>query len=139
MTTQEIAPDPFEIFGSSKLERIINSAIKECIRVHGAIDVQGVPSVSKRAANQLRAYFQQFTAQILLDESSKQLLTNNEKACADLKIRNTQLMSQVVILGEALRKIRDSEVSQPAECAAEAIIQSREIRKEKNKCVVKTN
>lgn len=129
MTTQEI--DPFEIFGSSKLERIINSAIKECIRAHGPIDAQGVPSVSKRASNQLRAYLQQFTSQALLDESSKQLLTNIEKSNIDLKIRNTQLMSQVTILGEALRKIRDSEVSQPAECAAEAIIQSRNVRKEK--------
>lgn len=88
MTTQEIAPDPFEIFGSSKLERIMNGAMKECIQSHGPIDAQGIPSVSKRAANQLRGYFQQFAVQSLLDEVSKQLLTNTEKSCSDLKTRN---------------------------------------------------
>lgn len=123
--------DPFEIFTTSKLERIMNGILKDTIRAHGPVTLNYIPSASKRAALQLRAYFKQFSAQQLVDETSKQLFSSIEASNADLKEHNSKLKRQVAYLGEELRKIRDNEVIDPAEAAKQAIIFSREIKNEK--------
>jgi len=125
--------DPFEIFTTSKLERIMNGALKETIRAHGPVDVNGISSVSKRACIQLRAYLRQFTSQQLLEESTKQIVEAAEQSNVDLREHNRRLTKQVAFLGEELRKIRDGESENPSETAKEAIVQARSIRKEE-KC-----
>ena len=109
----------------------MNGSLKETIRAHGPIRLDGIASVSKRASIQLKAYFKQFSAQQLIDESSKQLFSSIEDSNADLKEHNSKLKRQVAYLGEELRKIRDNEVADPAEVAKQAIICSREIKNEK--------
>lgn len=129
MTTPKDS-DPFELFGTSKLERIMNGALKETIRAHGPVDVNGISSVSKRAAIQLRAYLRQFASQSLLEEVTKQLIEGTEQSNVDLKEHNRKLSKQVAALGESLRKIRDGEIEDTSFFAGEAIKEARAIRKE---------
>lgn len=129
MTEPSEELDPFELFETKKLERMLNGSLKSAIDAHGPIDKNLTPSASKRFVNTFRTYLKQFTSQKLLDDTTNRLIQAANSSALDLRMVNDRIKKQNIYLTECLRKLRDGEAT--VEQVDEFIHESRQIKKGK--------